>query len=109
MIKEIKYTLLAAKEPLDCYGFGSFFRGCNSFADIDLLIVSCAPYERLRFVYEDVRLLFEPFAANYRTPVDLLVMTQREFKEEPLRDMHELIFLFGKSTNGSSTSEISVK
>jgi hypothetical protein len=36
---------------------------------------------------------FDRAASNLCVPIDLTILTEEEFKERPLRDMHELILL----------------
>jgi hypothetical protein len=71
------------------WGYGSsFLRG--NFADIDLLVVI---ERRERSLVEDTveakRILMKKLP-NWLVPFHILVVTEQEFRENPLRDMHSL-------------------
>ena len=93
MTKEIKSTLIKATEPLDFYGFGSFFRGALRYNDVDLLVVCDASRARLKGIYDNLRELFAPFGETYHVPVHIFLVTRQEFFHQPLANMDEIVFL----------------
>ena len=75
------------------YGFGSFFR-TGPFDDVDLLFVVEVNQESLLGKKRFINSLCQELGRCWRVPVDPLVLTTREFSEEPLRDHHELSPLY---------------
>lgn len=74
------------------YGFGSFFRR-EKFCDVDLAVVVQPAVAASVSCYYAMKNEFDRAASNLCVPIDLTILTEEEFKERPLRDMHELILL----------------
>lgn len=91
-------TASAFRPIQSIWGFGSAFRQ-EPFSDIDLLIVlSSGPRSLLEDAIHAKRLLKDK-VPRWGIPVDILVLTVREMREGPLRDMHELQLLFRRNLN----------
>lgn len=75
------------------WGFGSFFRSVI-YNDIDLLVVVNCERGALLATSRTLRFAFDEMAAEIGVPLDLLVLTSREFQERPLREMNELVPLY---------------
>jgi predicted nucleotidyltransferase len=79
-------------EIVGIWGFGSFFRS-NNFNDVDILvIVECKNVELLN-VTKIIRANFQTVARELRCSLDVTILTQREFEEQPLREMDQLVHL----------------
>ncbi len=80
---------------ISAYGFGSYFR-MEAYNDIDILLVIEG---RDKTILETVSMIEKCF--KLRTPelsklLHITFVTQRQFSQNPLRDMHQLINLGGK-------------
>jgi predicted nucleotidyltransferase len=76
-------------EIVGIWGFGSFFRS-NNFNDVDILvIVECKNVELLNVT----KIIFQTVARELRCSLDVTILTQREFEEQPLREMDQLVHL----------------
>jgi predicted nucleotidyltransferase len=74
------------------YGFGSFFRSEDS-QDIDILfVVRASCNEPLKVFYEIQKSLLV-LEKSLGIKFDLLVLTEEEFRERPLRDMDSIVKL----------------
>ena len=89
----------AAFRPIkSIWGFGSAFRPGGS-SDIDLLIVlSSHPRSILEDAVRAKQVLIR-LLRRWRIPIDILVVTEREMRGRPLRDMHSLEPLFRRRSN----------
>lgn len=94
MKTEIESCLSGKSNLLEVYGFGSFFRGSNSYSDIDLLVV-CRDNsdDALELYYHVLRNLhFKEISTD--VPIDITFLSLSEFESQPLRDMAELVPLW---------------
>jgi hypothetical protein len=79
------------------WGFGSAF--CHGpFSDIDLLIVVSSRSSSLAKDAMHAKRLLDAKAPGWRIPIDMLVLTDREMHERPLRDMDQLKPLFARNS-----------
>lgn len=94
MKTEIESCLSGKNNLLAVYGFGSFFRGSNSYSDIDLLVVCQDKADDALDLYYHVlrNLRFEENLID--VPVDITFLSLSEFRSKPLRDMAELVPLW---------------
>lgn len=90
--REILHIQQEVPEVLGIYGFGSFFRGEN-FNDIDVLFVLRCELSRVLPASKRLRCMVENLSADFGSTFHLLVLTEVEFEEGPLRDTHELILI----------------
>jgi predicted nucleotidyltransferase len=72
------------------FGFGSFFRG-EPFDDIDVLLVLQQGCQSRLNTYYELKTAFDNWGKDHGVHFDLIVLTEREFSERPLRDMDSLI------------------
>ena len=77
------------------FGMGSYFRG-EPFNDLDLVVV-VAPTETITEVGRTIRTALAPIAEMVGVPIDVTILTQAEFAERPLRDMHTLSTIYDTS------------
>ena len=89
MKREIQYILQELPEVQGAYGFGSFFRD-QPFNDIDLLFVLDCHEEAILSASKGIRLRLRSASIRLCITFHPLILTAREFSEDPLRDMHEL-------------------
>lgn len=90
MTREIRSILQEHPEIEEVYGFGSFFRK-KPFNDIDLLFVFCCDEASLLVACKEIRTLISDASRKLDITLHLLMLTERELNEAPLRDMHELL------------------
>ena len=78
------------------FGFGSFFRG-GIYRDVDLVVliddIQARDRDYLRLLYSQFRSL----AHIFDVPIDLVVLSTREFAQRPLRDMESLVLIITKN------------
>lgn len=75
------------------WGFGSAFRN-GSFSDIDLLVVLLSGPSSLARDARHAKYILNVKVPRWHVPIDILVVTDREKRECPLRDMDQLELLF---------------
>ncbi|GAB5471475.1 MAG: hypothetical protein Kilf2KO_45050 [Rhodospirillales bacterium] len=90
MKREIQFIIQELPDIKEVYGFGSFFRS-QYFNDIDLLFVLSCDDRSLLAVSKEVRFLISDASTKLGFTLHPLILTEREFGEAPLRDMHELM------------------
>lgn len=78
------------------YGMGSFFRGEDN-RDIDFVAVVDCETNRLLAVADAVRSVCSQIDWGSPRPIDVTVLTVREFAGCPLRDMDQLVLLYSSS------------
>ena len=93
IIEKIRTEIQSIQQELhevsQVYGFGSFFRG-EDFNDIDLVFVVSGSGGTLLDTSRAIRKRMAVLSLRLGYKVDLLVLTDREMAEEPLRDMSSL-------------------
>ena len=90
MKREIQSILQKHPAVNEVYGFGSFFRN-QPFNDIDLLFVLRCDESLLLVVCKEMVSLISDVSKELEVTLHVLMLTEREFREAPLRDMHELL------------------
>jgi predicted nucleotidyltransferase len=75
------------------YGFGSFFRA-EPYNDIDVLIVLRCNRIHILSAFKRIKAGFDKLGETQNVDFDLLVLTEAEFAEKPLRDMGSLIPIY---------------
>ncbi len=93
MKMEIQSLHIDLLEIKAVYGFGSFFREEASFNDIDLLVIISISASKSVDSYYKLKREFDRLAHKFQMTVDLTVLTEKEFRTGPLRDMHQLQLL----------------
>jgi hypothetical protein len=79
----------ARDSAFSIFGFGSFFRG-EPFNDVDLLFVFFGSTEDIITATARVSAICGLVENYISVPVHFLLLTEREFDEQPLRDMDQL-------------------
>lgn len=74
------------------FGFGSYFRK-EVFSDIDLLFVVTVETSKLLQVKNMIEACCLQIQKDWGVPIDPLVITSREYREQPLRDFDQLVSL----------------
>jgi predicted nucleotidyltransferase len=93
--------MLASHEYVkSAWGFGSFFRSA-SYSDIDVLVVVECERDVLLATSRTLRFAFGDVKAAMGVPIDLLILTSREFQERPLREMDELAPLYAAALSST--------
>lgn len=90
MKREIRSIIQKRPDIQGIYGFGSFFRN-QPFNDIDLLFVLRSDETSLLVACGEMRSLISNASRKLDVTLHLLVLTETELEEAPLRDMHELM------------------
>ena len=88
--RESRYIQREVPEVLGIYGFGSFFRG-QEFNDIDILFVLRCEFEGILPASKKLRGITLYLSEVFGETLHPLILTEGEFEERPLRDMHELM------------------
>lgn len=94
MKTEIASCLSGKNNLLAVYGFGSFFRGSDSYSDIDLLVVCQDNADDALELYYHVLRNFRFKESLINVPIDITFLSLSEFRSRPLRDMAELVPLW---------------
>lgn len=94
---EIRSRLQDKSEIFGIFGFGSFFR-CDSFNDVDVLVVvddHCA--YPLRVFYE-VKSVLDEIGLRYGVPIDITYLSYTEYSRKPLLESDNLVAISGTKT-----------
>lgn len=94
MIRESLTTNTITLDRLLVFGFGSFFYGNDDANDIDVLVVFPDDSNDSLNQYREIRKELATLGDRLGHAFDVTALTRREFKANPLRDMHTLIKLF---------------
>lgn len=97
MRTEIQSIQQELREVSQVYGFGSFFRG-EDFHDIDILFVVSGREETLLGTSHAIRHRMVALSKMLGYTIDLLVLTEKEIAEEPLRDVSSLSPFFNTTS-----------
>ena len=89
MMTEILGTLVTDND-ISVFGFGSFFRS-GPYKDIDLLFVFSGPNKNLLATSKTMREICRVIQCKTGEVVHPIIVTDQEFKDNPLRDMDELV------------------
>ena len=93
----IQTTSVKIEAILSVWGFGSFFRS-KSFKDIDLLVVTDSSDDDLLQTSKAIRIAFRDVECELRVPLDITILTEREYDERPLREMDQLRRLYSRKS-----------
>lgn len=87
---EIRSRLQDRSEIFGIFGFGSFFR-CDSFNDVDVLIVVYDDCECPLKVFYDVKNILDEIGLMFAVPIDITYLSYTEYSRKPLRESDNLV------------------
>lgn len=79
------------------YGMGSYFRE-EPFNDVDLVVVVAPTTCPLAALGSKIRAGLAPLTQIFDAPLDIIIFTEIEFANRPLRDMHTLVPIYSAAT-----------
>lgn len=92
--KEIKTAIRSRlqdkSEIFGVFGFGSFFR-CDSFNDIDVLVVVDDHCDYPLKVFYDVKNILDDIGLCYGIPIDITYLSYIEYSRKPLLESDDLV------------------
>lgn len=86
----IRLRLQGKPEIFGVFGFGSFFR-CDSFNDVDVLVVVDDHCDYPLKVFYDVKNILDEIGLKYRIPIDITYLSYGEYSRKPLRESDNLV------------------
>jgi len=99
---EIRSIQRRLPEICGVFGFGSFFRA-ETHNDIDILFVVDCDRTSLLSTTKSIRAEAKNLSLALNQSIDPLILTKREFEEQPLRDMSELQDLAAYTSTAASS------
>lgn len=102
-LKAVAKAVTCSFRPIQSViGFGSSFRP-GRFSDIDLLIIVSIRPRYFKTDEARAKGLLKSRLPKWHIPIDVLVLSEREMRNQPLRDMHLLETLYCRRSHGSDT------
>lgn len=87
---EIRSRLQDKQEIFGIFGFGSFFR-CDSFNDVDVLVVVYDECEYPLKVFYDAKKVLDEIGSLYGVPIDITYLSYTEYSRKLLRESDSLV------------------
>lgn len=87
---EIRLRLQGKSDIFGVFGFGSFFR-CDSFNDVDILIVVNDDCEYPLRVFYDVKKVLDEIGLMFDVQIDITYLSYTEYSRKPLRESDNLV------------------